>query len=141
MSDEEKKKPAEEEAVDAGGGPDSAKLRALLKKSLASAEADEPIPDDAPESGAMKALLKRSLAVPDEPAEAEAAKPGEPTEADRELLLKVQKKLRQRSKGKFYGDGWSTTQSKLNYVLIAGVMLVTIIAVYLALGPSGISVR
>ena len=48
------------------------------------------------ESPALKALLKRSL-------------PGEPKADDRELLASVQRKLRKRSKGKFYGDGWSTT--------------------------------
>ena len=112
MSDEEKTKPADEE---------------------------EPIPDDAPDSAAMKALLKRSFAVADEPAPSPSAKTPVPSDADKELLRKVQTKLRQRSKGKFYGDGWSTTQSRLNYALIAAVMLVTIVAVYLALGPTGIS--
>jgi hypothetical protein len=102
---------------------------------------EESLPDDVPDSGAMKALLKRSLAVPEAPAAAEPASKAGPSDADRELLLKVQKKLRQRSKGKFYGDGWSTTQSRLNYALIAAVMLVTIVAVYLALGPTGISLR
>ncbi len=78
--------------------------------------------DEAP---AVSALLKRSLA--EEPA---------PTD-DAALLASVQQKLRKRSKGKFYGDGWSTTQSRINYALIATVMLVTIVAVYLALGPTG----
>ena len=62
-------------------------------------------------------------------------------EKDAELLASVQRKLRKRSKGKFYGDGWSTTQSRLNYALIALVMLVTIVAVYLALGPTSFSLR
>lgn len=81
---------------------------------------------------ALSALLKRSLS-----AEAEKEKPID----DKKLLQGVQRKLRKRSKGKFYGDGWSTSQSKLNYALIAAVMLVTIVAVYLALGPTGISLR
>ncbi len=110
------------------------------EKKTTPAEEDEIPPEDIPDSGAMKALLKRSLAVPDEPSPS-ATKPNEPSEADKELLLKVQMKLRQRSKGKFYGDGWSTTQSKINYALIAAVMLVTIVAVYLALGPTGISLH
>lgn len=80
----------------------------------------------------MAALLKKSLA----PA-AEAPEPAK----DQELLASVQKKLRQRSKGKFYADGWSTTQSRMNYGLVAGVMLVVIVAVYLALGPMGISLH
>ena len=49
--------------------------------------------------------------------------------------------LRKRSKGKFYGDGWSTSQSKVSYILVAGIMLVTIVAVYLAMGPTGFSLR
>lgn len=80
------------------------------------------------EQPAMSALLKRSLAKED---------PEAPPE-DPALLRSVQQKLRKRSRGKFYGDGWSTTQSKLSYALIAGVMLVTILAVYLALGPTGL---
>ena len=88
---------------------------------------------------ALSALLKRSLAAPVEP---ETAAPSpEPSEQDRALLLAVQRKLRQRSKGKFYADGWSTTHSRVNYALVAGVMLVVIVAVYLAMGPMGISLH
>lgn len=45
------------------------------------------------------------------------------------------------SKGKFYADGWSTTALRFNYALVAGVMLAVIVAVYLALGPMGISLN
>ena len=82
---------------------------------------------------ALGALLKRSLAEPDDVLPEPAR--------DEVLLVSVQTTLRKRSKGKFYGDGWSTTQSGLNYALIAGVMLVTVVAVYLALGPTGFSLR
>ncbi len=95
--------------------------RELTEEELAALDAE-----DAP---AVSALLKRSLV------KVEDVLP-EP-EKDAALLASVQKKLRKRSKGKFYGDGWSTSQSGLNYALIAGVMLVTILAVYLALGPTG----
>jgi hypothetical protein len=81
---------------------------------------------------ALSALLKKSLS-----ADVEKAPPID----EKKLLQGVQRKLRKRSKGKFYGDGWSTSQSKLNYALVAAVMLVTIVAVYLALGPTGISLR
>lgn len=84
------------------------------------------------EEPALSALLKKSLSADVEK---------EPPLDDQKLLQGVQRKLRKRSKGKFYGDGWSTSQSKLNYALVAMVMLVTIIAVYLALGPTGISLR
>lgn len=104
----------------------------------------KPDEDEEREEPALKALLKRSLSVPPPagpPGAEEPATPGEPTAEQRALLLAVQRKLRKRSKGKFYGDGWSTTHSRINYALIAAVMLVTIIAVYLALGPTGISLR
>jgi hypothetical protein len=81
------------------------------------------------EAPALSALLKKSLAQPEERAD------------DAKLLAAVQQKLRKRSKGKFYGDGWSTTQTRINYALIAGVMLVVIAAVYLAMGPTGFSLH
>ena len=87
---------------------------------------------------ALSALLKRSLA-PVVPDTAEPSK--EDAEKDRVLLVGVQRKLRKRSKGKFYADGWSTSASRVNYALVAGVMLVVIVAVYLALGPMGISLH
>jgi hypothetical protein len=101
--------------------------------------------DDAEESveevevPALSALLKRSLAGPVEPETTGA--PEALSAQDRALLVGVQRKLRQRSKGKFYADGWSTTHSRVNYALVAGVMLVVIVAVYLAMGPMGISLH
>jgi hypothetical protein len=90
----------------------------------------EEAPAEEVESPALSALLKRSLS-----ADSEAA-----TEGDA-VLRGVQQKLRVRSKGKFYADGWSTNHSRVNYVLVAAIMLVTIVAVYLALGPIGISLH
>jgi len=111
----------------------------------ASADADASVDADADanveevEVPALSALLKRSLAAPVETETATA--PQEPSAQDRALLIAVQRKLRQRSKGKFYADGWSTTHSRVNYALVAGVMLVVIVAVYLAMGPMGISLH
>lgn len=88
---------------------------------------------DEKEDPALSSLLKRSL---------DAKSEGEHDAADaknRALLHGVQSKLRKRSKGKFYADGWSTTQSRVNYALVAAIMLLTILIVYLALGPMGIS--
>lgn len=82
------------------------------------------------ESPALAALLKRSLPAPS----------GEGEDAGA-ILAGVQQKLRKRSRGKFYADGWSTTQSRVNYALVAAIMLVTIVVVYLALGPTGISLN
>ncbi|MDB5220166.1 MAG: hypothetical protein JWO86_8093 [Myxococcaceae bacterium] len=101
------------------------------------ADAEESV--DEVEVPALSALLKRSLAAPVEPEAATSAQ--EPSAQDRALLIGVQRKLRQRSKGKFYADGWSTTHSRVNYALVAGVMLVVIVAVYLAMGPMGISLH
>lgn len=108
-------------------------------------ESKQPIEPAAPDEAveevevpALSALLKRSL----QPVEPDAAEPAQDdVEKDRLLLASVQRKLRQRSKGKFYADGWSTSQSRVNYSLVAGVMLVVIVAVYLALGPMGISLH
>jgi hypothetical protein len=85
---------------------------------------------EGPDSAAMKALLKRSL--------------GAPEKVDRDspdLLRGVQTKIRRRSKGKFYGDGWSTAQSRINYVLIAILMLVLVGVVWFAMGPVGFAPR
>lgn len=122
--DEEEKRRAEGPEVEGEPTPSAA------------AGAPEPEDGDLPElddddGAAIRALLKRSLA-PDEP-KVEAAAP------DPELLRGVQRKIRQRSRGKFYADGWSTSQSRLNYALVAAVMLVTIVVVYLALGPMGVT--
>lgn len=96
---------------------------------------EEPVeePVEEIEIPALKALLKRSLAhEPKAPTHA-------PTSEDKELLAAVQRKLRKRSKGKFYSDGWSTTRSRVDYALVAVIMLVTIALVYVMLGPMEIS--
>ncbi len=79
--------------------------------------------DDAPESRAMRDLLKRSLS-------GDAMGIGKP-----DLLPGVQKRIRRRSSGKFFGDGWSTTQARTSYVLVALVTLLLVALVFFALGP------
>jgi hypothetical protein len=74
---------------------------------------------------AIKALLKRSLAA-------------EPEAQPKPVLREVQRKIRQRSKGKFFADGWSTTQARVNYALVAVVMLLVVAIAYFALGPMGV---
>ena len=76
----------------------------------------------------MRALLKRSI---------EAATPAAPS--DPNILRGVQRKIRQRSRGKFFADGWSTSQSRVSYALVAAIMLVIIAVAYFALGPVGIT--
>ena len=88
-------------------------------------EAAEERDDDA-----VRALLKRSLG---EVAPPEAPPPN--------LLRGVQQRIRSRSKGKFYSDGWSTTQSRVNYALVAALMLLVVAIAYVVLGPMGVSAR
>jgi hypothetical protein len=77
---------------------------------------------DSLEGRKMAGLLRQAMghAVPDEP------KP---------LLSAVQRKIRQRSRGKFYGDGWSTSDARVSYILIAVIMLLVLGVAYFALGP------
>ena len=53
------------------------------------------------------------------------------------LLPAVQRKIRQRSRGKFFADGWSTTQTRVSYVTISLIMLLILGCAYFALGPTG----
>ena len=79
--------------------------------------------DDDRESRAMRDLVKRSLSV-------EAGAEGAP-----DITLGVQRRLRKRSRGKFFADGWSTVPNRTSYVLVAVVTLVLVALAYLSLGP------
>jgi hypothetical protein len=51
-----------------------------------------------------------------------------------DVLAGVQKKIRERSKGKFYADGWSTAKHPpLNTYLITSLIMLAILAVSYAL--------
>lgn len=53
-----------------------------------------------------------------------------------DLLQGVQRKLRVRSRGKFYGDGWSTAESpKSTYLITTIIMLILVALVFLVLIP------
>jgi hypothetical protein len=79
---------------------------------------------DEGEDRAMRDLLKRSLAT-------EVLARDTP-----DLLRGVQRRIRRRSRGKFFADGWSTTsQSRMGYVLVALVTLLLAALAYYALGP------
>ena len=88
---------------------------------------EEIIPEDRESDPAMRALLQR------------ATKKLEGDQPTPDLLPAVQRKIRKRSRGKFFADGWSTTNMRINYALIAIVMLSIILIAYIALGPTGIS--
>jgi hypothetical protein len=86
-------------------------------------EEHQDVGDDGPESQAMRDLLKRSLS-------------GEALRAETpDLLPGVQKRIRRRSSGKFFGDGWSTSHARFNYVLVALVTLLLVALAFFALGP------
>jgi len=82
--------------------------------------------DDEKEDDKMRDLLRRSLA------------PATPS-PDKPVLREVQRKIRQRSKGKFFSDGWSTAGSRVNYALIAVVMLLIVAIAYFVLGSVSIT--
>ena len=52
-----------------------------------------------------------------------------------DLLAGVQRRIRKRSRGKFFADGWSTGQARIGYVLVALVTLLLVLVAYYALGP------
>jgi hypothetical protein len=55
-----------------------------------------------------------------------------------DLLPGVQKKIRQRSRGKFYGDGWSTSKAHPStYLITSLIMLVILLAIYFTMMPGG----
>jgi hypothetical protein len=85
---------------------------------------DESPPSDA-ELEAQEKALKKLLSTPPPP--------------EKSILQGVQKKIRARSKGKFYSDGWSVEGGRINYMLVAVIMLVVLAIAYVALAPTGIS--
>jgi len=95
-------------------------------------------PDAAAEEGAeggveldevdVRDLLRAALSPP----QPKAAK----KEDDAILLKGVQKRIRLRSKGKFYSDGWSTARSPRSTYLVTSIFMLVLIAfVFLVLIP------
>lgn len=73
----------------------------------------------------MRDLLRSALAPP-------------PGSVAPELLRGVQSRLRRRSRGKFYGDGWSTARApRSTYLFTSLLMLLLIGFVFLVLIPWG----
>jgi hypothetical protein len=52
-----------------------------------------------------------------------------------DILRGVQRRIRQRSRGRFFADGWSTSQVRHGYVLIALMTLLVVAVAYCALSP------
>ncbi len=103
--------------------------------------------EDEARSRAREAELAESDApgAPDEPGEIDevdvrdllrAALRPPPGAVAPALLPGVQKRLRRRSRGKFYGDGWSTaTSPRSTYLFTSLLMLAVIALVFLVLIP------
>ncbi len=92
------------------------------KNASAAAEDEQEPPLDEVE---MRDVLRRALRPP-----AGSVAP--------DLLHGVQKKLRSRSRGKFYGDGWSTVRSPRSTYLVTSVLMLVLIGfVFLILLPWG----
>ncbi len=85
---------------------------------------DESI-EDGPDSQAMRSLLQRSL-------------PEAPKVEDGQILTEVQRTIRTRSRGKFYGDGWSTSQGRIGSALIAVSIVLLIALAFFAMVPGGL---
>jgi hypothetical protein len=79
--------------------------------------------DDEREGEAVRDLVKRALS--DDAIAKDAP----------DLLGGVQRRIRRRSRGKFFSDGWSTAQTRVGYVLVALVTLLLVAVAYYALGP------
>ena len=70
----------------------------------------------------LRSLLGAALSVDREPAP--------------DVLKGVQRRIRQRSRGKFYADGWSTGGgSRSTYYVTSVLMLLVLLGMYLALRP------
>jgi hypothetical protein len=52
-----------------------------------------------------------------------------PPAAPPNLLRGVQRRLRTRSRGKFYGDGWSTARSPRSTYLVTSIFMLVLIAI------------
>jgi hypothetical protein len=78
---------------------------------------------DPEESDPVRDLVKRALS--EEAIAADAP----------DLLRGVQRRIRKRSRGKFFADGWSTAQSRVGYVLVALITLLLVAIAYFALSP------
>jgi hypothetical protein len=83
-------------------------------------------PRDDEQDSAMRDLVKRALSKDD------AAKNAP------DILRGVQRRLRKRSRGKFFADGWSTMHTRFGYLLVATITVLLVALAYFALGPIGL---
>jgi len=74
------------------------------------------------EGSSIRALVQKSAGLGDEPPD---------------LVRGFQKKLRTRSRGKFYADGWSTSKQPpvMTYLITSLLMLAVVFAAYAVMRP------
>lgn len=104
--------------------PEEARTPDATSDELRDAGTDEPGEDDVGEGSLddvdVRDLLRGALRPP-------------PGSVAPELLGGVQRKLRQRSRGKFYGDGWSTAHAPRSTYLVTSAIMLALIVVIAAL--------
>jgi hypothetical protein len=89
---------------------------------LDAADHDDEAPDSL-DAVDLRDLLRTALAPPEPP-------------PPQKMLSGVQRKIRQRSRGRFYGDGWSTSRNpRSTYLVTSALMLVVIALLFLTLVP------
>lgn len=129
---------------------DEERVRAMVKRAMkgkrpepdadaAEGEAREPDDDDLADAAAREAEDREAEVALDEVDLKDALRGAlrpPPGAVAPSLLSGVQKKLRVRSRGKFYGDGWSTSSSpRSTYLVTSALMLVLVVIVFFALLP------
>jgi hypothetical protein len=85
---------------------------------------EEPKDFEAEDDGELRSLLRGALRVPEEAQKSD-------------VLRGVQERIRKRSRGKFYADGWSTAKHPpiYTYLVTSALMLMIAIVVYVVLWP------
>jgi hypothetical protein len=79
--------------------------------------------NDSDEDLAVRSLVKRALAV-------------DPSDGPLPNLLPgVQRRIRHRSRGRFFADGWSTTHARASYALVGIITILLVFLAYFAMAP------
>jgi hypothetical protein len=87
---------------------------------------EPPVPNDSGEGEAVRELVRRALKT-------DALAKDAP-----DILRGVQRRIRLRSRGKFFADGWSTSQGRQTHLLVALVTLLLAAVAYFVLVPMDI---
>lgn len=70
----------------------------------------------------VRDLLRSALAVP--------------APEERKMTERIQKRIRDQSKGRFYADGWSTAYApRATFLVTAALMLLVVVVLWVLLGP------